>query len=109
MKIGPDTVRDNERMRSIDRQMAAGEGLTFDCNRSWLPSEAIAVLNTNRDLNRVIKQSCEMSEVVPAFDRPPTEFAPVQGRPGWPWRWLGAAGLDVSGRGAGAAECRAFA
>ena len=62
VKIGGDPDGDVERMRTIDRHMAAGEGLTFDCNRSWLPSEAIAVLNTNRDLNRVVEQPCETIE-----------------------------------------------
>ncbi len=62
VKIGGDPDRDVERMRAIDRHMAAGEELTFDCNRSWLPSEAIAVLNTNRDLNRVVEQPCETIE-----------------------------------------------
>ena len=38
VKIGGDPDGDIERMRTIDGHMRAGEELTFDCNRSWLPS-----------------------------------------------------------------------
>ena len=62
VKIGGDYAGDIERMRSIDRHMQAGEELTFDCNRSWLPAEAITALNATRELNRVVEQPCETIE-----------------------------------------------
>lgn len=62
VKIGGDPNGDIERMRAIDRHMLDSEELTFDCNRSWLPSEAITALNATRDLNRVIEQPCDTIE-----------------------------------------------
>ncbi|MXW60736.1 MAG: mandelate racemase [Acidimicrobiaceae bacterium] len=62
VKIGADVAADIERMRFVDEQMAADEELTFDCNRSWLPAEAITVLNATRDLNRVVEQPCDTIE-----------------------------------------------
>lgn len=58
-KIGADVAVDVERMRFLDAHMAPGEQLTFDCNRAWLPAEAIAALQATRDLTRVIEQPCE--------------------------------------------------
>jgi len=58
-KLGADVEADIERMRFLDAEMEPGEEITFDINRAWLPSEAVAVLNTNRDINRVIEQPCE--------------------------------------------------
>ena len=61
-KVGADVDADIERIRFLDAQMAPGEEITFDVNRAWLPSEAIAVLNSTRDVNRVIEQPCETLE-----------------------------------------------
>ena len=58
VKVGGDTEGDIERMRSIDAQMAAGEELTFDVNRGWLPAEAVAALHATRELRRVVEQPC---------------------------------------------------
>ena len=62
VKIGGDCAGDIERMRFVDERMADFEELTFDCNRSWLPAEAITALNATRDLNRVVEQPCETIE-----------------------------------------------
>ena len=62
VKIGGDFAGDIERMRYIDERMGSNEELTFDCNRSWLPAEAITALNATRDLNRVVEQPCETIE-----------------------------------------------
>ena len=62
VKIGGDSAGDIERMRFVDERMADNEELTFDCNRSWLPAEAITALNATRDLNRVVEQPCETIE-----------------------------------------------
>ena len=62
VKVGGDAAGDIERMRSVDRQMDANEELTFDCNRAWLPSEAITALNATRELNRVVEQPCDTIE-----------------------------------------------
>ena len=58
-KVGADVDADIERMRFLDAQMAPGEEVTFDVNRAWLPSEAIAALNATRELNRLVEQPCE--------------------------------------------------
>ncbi len=58
-KVGADVDADIERMRFLDAEMDAGEEVTFDVNRSWLPSEAIAALNATRELNRLVEQPCE--------------------------------------------------
>ncbi len=58
-KVGGDVEADIERMRFLDGRMASGEEVTFDVNRAWLPSEAIAVLNATRELRRVVEQPCE--------------------------------------------------
>ncbi len=58
-KIGADVEADIDRMRVIDAQMGPGEQLTFDCNRAWLPAEAIAALQATRDLTRLIEQPCQ--------------------------------------------------
>ncbi|CAN5797538.1 mandelate racemase/muconate lactonizing enzyme family protein [soil metagenome] len=61
-KIGADVDADIDRMRVLDGEMAAGEDLSFDCNRAWLPAEAIAALTATRDLSRVVEQPCETLE-----------------------------------------------
>ncbi|MEM7321828.1 MAG: mandelate racemase/muconate lactonizing enzyme family protein [Actinomycetota bacterium] len=58
-KVGADVDADIERIRFLDEQMQPGEEVTFDVNRAWLPSEAVAVLNATRDINRVVEQPCE--------------------------------------------------
>ena len=59
VKVGADPGGDIERIRFLDAEMAPSEELTFDANRSWLPAEAIAVLNAARDINRVVEQPCK--------------------------------------------------
>ncbi len=61
-KVGGDVDADIERMRTLDAEMATGEDVTFDCNRSWLPTDAIAALNATSDLNRLVEQPCETIE-----------------------------------------------
>ncbi len=58
-KVGGDVAADIQRMRFLDAQMSPGEDVTFDVNRAWLPSEAIAALNATRDLTRLVEQPCE--------------------------------------------------
>ena len=61
-KIGGDTGADIERMRFLSSAMSAGEDVTFDCNRSWTPAQAIAALGATRELRHVIEQPCETLE-----------------------------------------------
>lgn len=61
-KVGADVDADIERMRALDAAMEPGEEVTFDVNRAWLPSEAIAALNATRELNRLVEQPCETIE-----------------------------------------------
>jgi len=61
-KVGADVEADVARIRFLDSRMEPGEEVTFDVNRAWLPSEAIAVLNATRDVNRVIEQPCQTLE-----------------------------------------------
>jgi L-alanine-DL-glutamate epimerase-like enolase superfamily enzyme len=73
-KIGGDVEADIGRMRFLDGEMAPGEQVTFDCNRSWTPAEAIAALNATGDLHRVVEQPCQTYEqhlaVRAAVDQP---------------------------------------
>ncbi|MEM7337093.1 MAG: mandelate racemase/muconate lactonizing enzyme family protein [Actinomycetota bacterium] len=62
VKVGADVAADIERMEALDAAMAPGEEVTFDVNRAWLPSEAVAALNATRHLNRLIEQPCETIE-----------------------------------------------
>lgn len=58
-KVGGNVEGDIDRMRFLDARMEAGEEVTFDANRAWLPAEAVAALNATADLRRVVEQPCE--------------------------------------------------
>ncbi len=61
-KIGADMTADIESMRFLSAEMAPGEDVTFDCNRSWTPAQAIAALGATRELCHVVEQPCETYE-----------------------------------------------
>lgn len=59
---GRDTGLDVARIRHLKANEAEGETIIYDLNRSWLPAEAIAVMNQVRDLDVAFEQPCETYE-----------------------------------------------
>lgn len=59
-KVGGSDVDDDiERIRLLLEDCPAGDTITFDVNRAWLPSEAIAVMNATQDSRAFFEQPCE--------------------------------------------------
>ena len=56
---GSDVDTDIERIRALLEDCPAGDVITFDVNRAWLPSEAIAVMNATADSRAFFEQPCE--------------------------------------------------
>ena len=56
---GSDVDTDIERINTLLADSPAGETITFDVNRAWLPSEAIAVMNATKDSRAFFEQPCE--------------------------------------------------
>ena len=59
VKIGADQPLDIERIRHLEAHRNAGELFFYDVNRAWLPAEAIAVMNSVKDLPIIVEQPCE--------------------------------------------------
>ncbi len=58
-KVGADVDQDIERIRALLADCPAGDTITFDVNRAWLPSEAIVVMNATQDTRAFFEQPCE--------------------------------------------------
>lgn len=56
---GSDVDNDIERINALLADKPAGDTITFDVNRAWLPSEAIAVMNATSDSRAFFEQPCE--------------------------------------------------
>ena len=56
---GSDVDTDIERINALLEDAPAGDTITFDVNRAWLPSEAIAVMNATQDSRAFFEQPCE--------------------------------------------------
>lgn len=56
---GSDVDEDIERINALLEDCPAGDIITFDVNRAWLPSEAIAVMNATKDSRAFFEQPCE--------------------------------------------------
>ncbi len=61
-KVGADVAMDIERIRAIAGSLPAGESVTYDVNRAWLPDQAIQVMNAARDVPAYYEQPCETYE-----------------------------------------------
>lgn len=61
-KIGGNVALDIERVRALSADLKPHEHLIFDANRSWLPGQAIQVMNANKDLPFFFEQPCETLE-----------------------------------------------
>ena len=59
IKIGADQQLDIQRIRHLEANRNAGELFFYDVNRAWLPAEAIAVMNSVKDLPIIVEQPCE--------------------------------------------------
>lgn len=58
-KVGADVDQDIERINALLADSPAGDTITFDVNRAWLPSEAITVMNACTDSRAFFEQPCE--------------------------------------------------
>ena len=58
-KIGADVDQDIERMNALLADSPAGDTITFDVNRAWLPGDAITVMNACKDSRAFFEQPCE--------------------------------------------------
>lgn len=58
-KIGGDVFLDIERIRALVDVLQPGEQIIFDANRSWLPGQAIQVMNAVKDVYFYFEQPCE--------------------------------------------------
>lgn len=56
---GSDPDLDVARIRHLNTHQKPGEIIFFDLNRSWLPADAIMVMNQVRDLGVIFEQPCE--------------------------------------------------
>lgn len=56
---GSDVDRDIARIRALLADCPAGDVITFDVNRAWLPSEATVVMNATKDPRAFFEQPCE--------------------------------------------------
>jgi L-alanine-DL-glutamate epimerase-like enolase superfamily enzyme len=59
---GSDVSGDIARIIHLTDSLPAGESLTFDANRSWLPDEAVQVMNATVELGGYYEQPCETLE-----------------------------------------------
>lgn len=59
---GSDPDLDVARVRHMNEHQQSGETIFFDLNRSWMPADAIAVMNRVRDLRVFFEQPCESFE-----------------------------------------------
>lgn len=56
---GSDVDMDIARIKALLDDCPAGDVITFDVNRAWLPSEAIIVMNATQDSRAFFEQPCE--------------------------------------------------
>ena len=56
------TAQDIARIRTFDGELPAGESITYDVNRAWLPDEAVRVMNAVRGVDAYFEQPCETFE-----------------------------------------------
>jgi len=73
-KIGGDVALDIARIKAILADLQPHEKITFDANRSWLPDQAIQIMNAIDDATLYFEQPCETLEecqVVRRFTRQP--------------------------------------
>ncbi len=56
---GSDVDTDMARIKALLADSPAGDTITFDVNRAWLPSEAIVVMNATEDTRAFFEQPCE--------------------------------------------------
>ncbi len=61
-KVGGAVKPDIARIRGIAKGLPRGESATFDANRSWLPDQAIQVMNAVREIGGYYEQPCETYE-----------------------------------------------
>jgi len=61
-KIGGDVKLDIERVTALLGALEDGEEIIFDANRSWLPGQAIQVMNSIKDFRFFFEQPCETLE-----------------------------------------------
>ena len=59
VKIGGDVCLDIERIRHLQKNRKPDEIIFYDLNRSWLPAEAIMVMNQLADFSVIFEQPCE--------------------------------------------------
>ena len=58
-KVGADVAQDIERIRALTAALPAGESLTFDVNRAWLPDQAVRVMSATANCDGYFEQPCE--------------------------------------------------
>ena len=68
-KVGGTVEPDIARIRGVTEGLPDGEAATFDANRSWLPDQAIQVMNAVRDVGGYYEQPCETYEECLAVQR----------------------------------------
>ena len=56
---GSDVDTDIARIKALLDDCPAGDTITFDVNRAWLPSEAVVVMNATADSRAFFEQPCE--------------------------------------------------
>lgn len=61
-KVGSGVADDVARIRAIGAALPAGESVTFDANRAWLPDEAIRVMHQTEEVDAYFEQPCETYE-----------------------------------------------
>jgi hypothetical protein len=72
-KMGADVAIDIERIRAIHASLPAGESVTYDANRAWLPDPAIQVMGGAREHPAYYEQPCEAYEECLAIRRATTQ------------------------------------
>ena len=68
-KVGPYAALDIPRIEALHASLPEGESLAFDANRSWLPDQAIQVINATAALGHPFEQPCETLEECAAVRR----------------------------------------
>ena len=71
-RVGADVAMDIERIRAIHASLPAGESVTYDANRAWLPDQAIQVMGGAREHPAYYEQPCETYEECLAVRRATT-------------------------------------
>ncbi len=61
-KVGSGVEEDVARIRTIGAWLPAGDSVTFDANRAWLPDDAIRVMRRTEEVDAYFEQPCETYE-----------------------------------------------